>query len=350
MHGFGCRSRPRPLNTANPLTRHAPPQTLSERQAIGRIAAVIWAAIAAFGALATVGSLQFTEMNLLETRLVVVSATVIAAVTFVMPWARLHKVFVNVLLITMAGYIAALAHASGAAHDEVTMLVTFAIALAVCFLPVRTSVAQVTLIAVLLAGGLFLLGTHDTGVQALRTSLLLSGLVVLCGLVLVLRSAIAEREAAVGHRIFDEDLLDLRAFRKRLGRELTTAGRNGRPVALVLLEIKGSLDPAESRGNRLSAAIGPSILERIRLEDSAGRLGGLLFGVIAPKCTTTDASHIAHKLENVVGEVLESLGHDRGAFAVATGWASHPQDAETASELLEAAREGLEPATVALPA
>jgi GGDEF domain-containing protein len=338
----------RPFETAHRLTNPAPPETLHERQAIGRIASVIWAAIASFGALATFGPLRFTEMDLSETRLVVASATVIAAVTFVLPWARLPKVFVNVLLIAMAGYIAALAHASGAVHDELTMLVTFGIALAVCFLPVRTSVAEVTLIALLLAGGLYLLGKEDAGVQALRTSLLLSGLVVLCGLMLVLRAAISQREAAVGHRIFDEDLLDLGAFRKRLGRELTAAVRHGRSLALVLLEVDGSLGRAELPGDRLSATLGRSILERIRLEDSAGHLGGLLFGVIAPKATTADAAQVARKLENLVGEVLESLGHDRAAFDVATGWATHPHDAETPAGLLEAAREGLETATVSL--
>jgi GGDEF domain-containing protein len=332
--------------TTQPLTKHAPPQTLHERQAIGRVAAVIWAAIALFGALATLGPVRFAEMDVTETRLVVISATVIAAVTFALPWARLPKVFVNVLLIAMAGYITALAHASGAVHNELTMLVTFGVALAVCFLPVRTGVAQVALIALLLAGGLFVLGQGNAGVQALRTSLLLSGLVVLCGLVLVLRSAIAEREATVGHRIFDEDVLDLRAFRKRLDKEVTAAARNARPLAIVLIEVTGGLGRAESRNDRLVGAVGRAILEQIRLADSAGHLGGVLFAVIAPATTAAEAAHVARKLEGLVGETVWSLGHDPAGFEVATGWADNPHGAGSASELLQAAREGLEAATV----
>ena len=54
------------------------------------------------------------------------------------------------------------------------MLVTFGIALAACFLPVRTSVAQVSMIAVLLAAGLVLLDKEDAGIEALRTTLLLA--------------------------------------------------------------------------------------------------------------------------------------------------------------------------------
>jgi GGDEF domain-containing protein len=336
--------------TAHPLPTHAPPETLRERQAIGRIAAVIWAAVALFGALATVGPLRFAEMDLSETRLVVVSATVIAAVTFVLPWTRLPRAFLNVLLIMLAGYITALAHASGAVQNELTMLVTFAVALAVCFLPVRTSVAQVTLIAVLLAGGLFLLDKEDAEVQALRTSLLLSVLVVLCGLVLVLRSAIAEREAAVGHRIFEEDVLDARAFGKALAQELTSAARHDRMLALVLLEVTAAPGRSELAADRVSAAVGHAILERIRLEDSAGHLGGLRFGVIAPKTTAAGAAVVAQKLSEIAGEVLESAGHERASFDVAAGWAEYPHHGETAVQLVEAARESLQAARVAVHA
>jgi GGDEF domain-containing protein len=333
------------LETAHPLTTHASTETLYERRTIGRIAAAVWAAIALYGALATVGPLRFTEMNLSETRLIVISATAIAVLMFALPWTRLPKVVVNVLLITMAGYITALAHASGAVHDELTMLVTFAIAIAVCVLPVRTGVAEVTLIALLLAGGLFLLGRGDAGVQALRTSLLLSGLVVLCGLVLVLRSAIAAREIAVGHRIFAEDLLGLRAFRKRLDREIAAGARDGNPVAVVLLEVTGSLGRGELRGDAVIGTLGRATLERIRLEDSAAHLGGLLFAVITPKTTAADAAHVAHKLEEVARDVLQSLGHDSTNFHVTSGWAGHSKDADTGPELLEAARHSLERAT-----
>jgi GGDEF domain-containing protein len=332
--------------TAHSLPTHAPPETLRERQAIGRIAAVIWAAVALFGALATVGPLRFAEMDLSETRLVVVSATVIAAVTVVLPWTRLPRAFLNVLLIMMAGYITALAHASGAVQNELTMLVTFAVALAVCFLPVRTSIAQVTLIAVLLGGGLFLLDKEDAGVQALRTSLLLSVLVVLCGLVLILRSAIAEREAAVGHRIFEEDVLDAGAFGKALAQELTRAERNSRVLALVLLEVTARPRREEPSADRVSGVVGHAILERIRLEDSAGQLGGLCFGVIAPNTTGAGAAVVAQKLSEVVGDVIESAGHERASFDVATAWVDHPHHGETADQLLEAARESLRAAAV----
>jgi len=91
-----------------------------ERKAVGKIAAGVWAAIAFFGALATVKPLRFPEMDLSTTRVVVLSATVIAVVTLVVPWARAPKAFVNLLLVLMAGYITALAHSSGAVASNAT--------------------------------------------------------------------------------------------------------------------------------------------------------------------------------------------------------------------------------------
>ena len=332
---------------------HAPPEAIYQRHAIGRIAALVWAAIAFFGALATIGPVRFAQMDVSEARLVVFSATVIAAITFVLPWSRLPRVFLNVLLIAMAGYITALAHASGAVKDPLTMIVTFSVAMAVCFLPVRTGVAQVGLIAVLLASGLYLLGGQDTDVQALRTSLLLSGLVVLCGLVMVLRSTIAEREAATGRRIFNEDLLDARATRKRLDRELAAAARERSRLSVVLIEVSGSSDPDELDREELAGELGRAILERIRLTDRAGRLGGLLFVVIAPERpdrTATDAAALARELEQVIVDRLEALGLDRSRFDLAIGWADNAGGGTTGAEILTAARDRLQTLALATPA
>ena len=69
---------PRPVDCA---PRPHLPQVASSGVRIGRIAAGIWAAIAFFGALATIEPLRFPETDVSATRLVVLSATAIAAVT-----------------------------------------------------------------------------------------------------------------------------------------------------------------------------------------------------------------------------------------------------------------------------
>jgi diguanylate cyclase (GGDEF)-like protein len=343
-----------PINPEAVESTYTPPATGTtgdafERKAIGRIAAGIWAAIAFFGALATVKPLRFPEIDLSATRVVVLSATLIAAVTLALPWARVPKAFVNLLLVLMAGFITALAYASGAVQDGPMMLVTFVIALAICFLPVRTSVAQVVMIAILLGAGLVLIDKENAGVDALRTSLLLSVLLVLCGLVLLLRAVIAEREAVIGHPIFDDGMLDADGFERMIDRELSRAQRHTRPLSLALLEVSGAHDSGsrpDANDGRVVAAVTSALLARLRAEDSAGHLGGLRFGVLAPETPAAGAASIAETASEVVRNVIESLGYSPASFDVAVGWADYPHHAESRAELVAAAQHNLEQAAV----
>jgi diguanylate cyclase (GGDEF)-like protein len=320
-----------------------------ERQAIGRVAAGIWAAIAFFGALATIKPLRFPEIDVSATRLVVLSAAVIAALTFVVPWARAPKAFVNLLLVLMAGYITALAYASGAVSNGPVALVTFGIALAVCFLPVRTSVAEVVMIAVLLSAGLVVVAQENAGVDALRTSLLLSVLLVLCGLVLLLRAVIAQREAVVGHPIFDGGLLDAGGFDKLLARELSRAARHDRPLSLLLLEVSGVHDSKsrpDANDARVVTTVASALLDRVRVEDSACHLGGLRFGVIAPETPAAGAASFAETASEVIRSGIESIGYSPASFEVAVGWADYPHHADTRDGLISAAEHNLEAAAL----
>jgi diguanylate cyclase (GGDEF)-like protein len=322
-----------------------PPETAFERKAIGRIAAGIWAAIAFFGAIATIEPLRFPHMDVTATRIVVLSATVIAAVTIALPWVRVPKAFVNLLLVMMAGFITALAWATGAVESQIWTLVVFAIALAICFLPVRTSVAQMVMIAVLLAAGLVVVARDNAGVDALQALLLLSVLLVLCGLVLILRAAIAEREAHVGHAIFHSGVLEAPGFEKLVDRELSRAARHSRPLSVVLIEVSpkgtGGTGPQANDG-RVIGAVAGALLDRIRAEDHAGHLGGLRFAVLAPETPATGAASIAETGSALARETVERLGYEPSRFDVVFGWADFPHHAETGEELLWVAQQNLE--------
>ncbi len=311
------------------------------------MAAAIWAAIAFFGAVTTAKPLRFPETDLSAMRLVVFSAAVIAGITLVLPWERIPRAFLNVLLVLMAAYITALAHASGAVGEGYMMLVTFGVALAACFLPVRTSVAQIVMIAALLAAGLILIDKENAGIEALRTTLLLAVLVVLCGLVLILRAVIAEREALVA-RVYQPGLLDRHGFEKGLDQELSRAGRHDRSLTVVLLEVSGALDgDAEDGGReRVVTAVARSILGRIRAEDSAAHLGGLKFGVLAPETSAEGAANVCETIVDVVRKRLLTLGWDSSSFDIAVGWADYPHRAQSRTELLGVARAYLEAAVV----
>ena len=318
----------------------APAETAPERQAIGRIAAGIWAAIAFFGALATTEPLRFPDLDLSATRTVALTAALMAAVTFVLPWRRLPKAALHVLLVLMAGYITALAHTSGAVESGLMMFVTFAAALAVCFLPVRLSVVEVVMIAVLLGAGLLLLDKENAGADALRTSLLLSLLMVLCGLVLLLRAVVEDREKAVGPKLFDGGMLDARGFDTMLDRELSRATRHGRPLAVVEVEVLAHADAWDQR--RLERAVSSAVLDRLRVEDSAGHLGGLRFAVVAPEADAAGAARVSDNVAEKVRAKVASIGFEPDEFQVAAGWAAYPDDADSSPGLMSQAQNNLE--------
>jgi hypothetical protein len=129
------------------------------------------------------------------------SAAFFAGVTFIVPWSRLPRFTFSLLLVLMSVHIAALAHASGAAHSEVTILLTFLVALGASFMPVRASVAQLCVIAIMLTILLLIVGRGDNArLEVIRITMLLATLVVLCGLVLVMRAMLTEEQLALRMR------------------------------------------------------------------------------------------------------------------------------------------------------
>lgn len=323
------------------------PASRDDRQTLGRISAGIWAAIAFFGALATVRPLRFPDTDVSAMRLVVFSAVAIATVSFFLPWGRMHKRLLTVALVLMSLHISALAYASGAVQNGATIVLTLFIVLAVCFLPVRASFAQVGLIAVLLAAGLIMIDKENAQVEALRTALLLAVLVVLCGLVLILRAVMAERDAQLRHgHAFQTGLLESPQLTRQVDREISRAARHARPLAVVMLEVTGrGVDGSDSpRANRLVTMLARSILGRIRIEDTAAHLTGLRFAIVAPETDAAGAASISEDVADVVRRRLMTLGYEADSFEIAVGWSDFPHRAQSRSALLDAVTEDLEAA------
>jgi diguanylate cyclase (GGDEF)-like protein len=203
------------------------------------------------------------------------------------------------------------------------------------------------MIAVLLAAGLILLDKEDAGIEALRTTLLLAVLVVLCGLVLILRALIAEREALAA-RVYQPGVLDRHGFEKGLDRELSRSGRHARPLAVVLLQVTGAFeaDPDSGDHERVVTAVARTILGRIRAEDSAAHIGDLQFAILAPETSAEGAASVAETITEVVRKRLLTLGYEGSSFDIAVGWADYPHRAQSRNELLGVARAYLEAAVV----
>jgi GGDEF domain-containing protein len=314
---------------------------------IGRITAAVWGAIALGGAIATIGPLKIPGSDTSQMREIAGLAAMLAGVSFVLPWRRLPHVAFSIGLILMSGVIAALVNASGAADSGLTILFTFVVALAASFMPVRASVAQLAVIAALLMGLVLVVGRSDgTHIEVLRVTLLLATLIVLCGLVLILRATLDQRALGMrsrGSHRYSSVLLDQPQFDAALDTELSRAGRHERPLAVVVLEVFGSV--AEAQGRRrgtAEAAIVRTIVEGIRIEDSVGKVGDLRFAMLAPETTSAGVATMASKTADIVRHRLHVAGFEPDGFEVAVGWAEFPHRATTRDAIMAAAIGALE--------
>jgi GGDEF domain-containing protein len=314
---------------------------------VGRIAAAVWAAIALAGAVATIEPLRIPGSDITQMREIAGIAGILAGITFVLPWSRLPGWVFNVGLVLMSGVIAALANASGSADSGLTILFTFVVALGASFMPVRSSVAQLGVIAALLVTLVLVVGqSDDNHVAVFRVTLLLATLIVLCGLVLIMRATLDQRALGVrgrGSERYRSVLLDPAQFDAALDTELSRAGRHDRPLSVVALEVVGSVEQAEGRRHRDAvAAIARTIVERIRIEDSVGHPAGLRFTIVAPETTSAGVAAMASTLTDKVRHRLVVAGFDQSEFQVAVGWAEFPHRATTREDLMLAALEALE--------
>ena len=317
------------------------------------MAAAVWAAIALAGAVATIGPLEIPGSDVSQMRWVAASAGFFAGLSFMIPWSRLPRVAFAALLVVMSAHIAALAHASGAAHSDLTLLFTFVVALAAAFMPVRASVAQLCVIAIMLTVLLLIVGrADDTRLEVIRVTMLLATLIVLCGLVLVMRAVLDDERLGLRMNAafrYGAGLLDAGQLEAAVAAEHSRAARHARPLAVVMVEVTGALrDQLEpDRERRLVTAIAKLMVERIRVEDSAAHLGGLRFAVMAPETPASGAAAVAGTVADMVRKRLISAGYDAGSFDVAVGWADYPGVAETSNGLIAAATASLERAEAA---
>ena len=320
---------------------------VANRTDMGRIAAAVWGAIALAGAIATIGPVEIPGSDTQQMRDLAGLAALFAGISFVAPWSRLPQVAFSLNLVLMSAVIAGLAHASGSADSVLTILFTFVVALGASFMPVRSSVAQLGVIAALLIALVLVVGQSDKGhVPVFKVGLLLATLIMLCGLVLLMRATLDQ--GALGMRGYGTQryraiLLEMPQFNAALDTELSRAGRHERPLSVVLLEVVGSVPETQGRqGRNAFAAVARAIVERIRIEDSVGHLGGMRFGLIAPETTSAGVAAMAHTVAGAVRQRLVVAGFDPNGFDVATGWAEFPHRATERQGLMTAALEALE--------
>jgi diguanylate cyclase (GGDEF)-like protein/PAS domain S-box-containing protein len=107
-------------------------------------------------------------------------------------------------------------------------------------------------------------------------------------------------------------LANVRAWEEQLTRELAAAGRDGRAVAVAVLD----LDGFKALNDRLGHQAGDRVLRtsaaawqhQLREGDLLARLGGDEFGALLPGCAPDDAVLLAERLRAATDQVTASVG------------------------------------------
>ena len=134
-----------------------------------------------------------------------------------------------------------------------------------------------------------------------------------------------------------------RYFEEHLDREIKRAERNGNPLSLVLIDVDHFKLVNDRYGHQAGDIILREIASRLmkgrREIDTVARYGGEEFIIILPDTNLVGADHVAQRLR----EEIEGTGFAVGSssqlvqLTISLGVASFPRDAQSKSDLLEAA-------------
>lgn len=137
-------------------------------------------------------------------------------------------------------------------------------------------------------------------------------------------------------------LNNYRCFRQRLAEEVKRAGRYGRPLSLIVIDIDGFKEV----NDRFGHPIGNSVLEQVaglvraavRDVDFVARYGGEEFVVISPETELEEASLIGERIrQQVAATPFRSDGLPEQSLTVSIGVSSYPEFGPGPGELLSAA-------------
>jgi diguanylate cyclase (GGDEF)-like protein/putative nucleotidyltransferase with HDIG domain len=183
-------------------------------------------------------------------------------------------------------------------------------------------------------------GTQVDGWIAAVGTLLAAGLLV-AALRHLLAGTIA-RLTEASHRDPLTGLLNRRGFEDTFDLELERARRGNAPLSLIV----GDLDRFKRINDMYGHPAGDAALERVartigsakRGFDSAARVGGEEFALLAPECDEHGAYMLAERIRT---EVDRTFAGSNGHLTVSFGIATFPLHGQTADSLLRAADQAL---------
>jgi diguanylate cyclase (GGDEF)-like protein len=134
-----------------------------------------------------------------------------------------------------------------------------------------------------------------------------------------------------------------RYFDEQLDREIKRAERNGSPLSLVLIDVDHFKLVNDTYGHQTGDVILREIASRLmkgrREIDTVARYGGEEFIIILPDTNMTGAEHVAQRLRKDIESTGFAVGSSSQSaqLTISLGVATFPQDAQSKSDLLEAA-------------
>ena len=107
-------------------------------------------------------------------------------------------------------------------------------------------------------------------------------------------------------------LANIRAWDEQLTRELAAARRDGRPVAVAVLDLDGfkalNDERGHQHGDRILRTVAARWQAQLREGDTLARLGGDEFAALLPGCRPDDALQLAERLRGATEGITVSIG------------------------------------------
>jgi diguanylate cyclase (GGDEF)-like protein len=153
---------------------------------------------------------------------------------------------------------------------------------------------------------------------------------------------LSQRLRTMAYRDALTGLYNHRYFYEQLSHEIDRGIRYGQPLAVLLMDMNNFKQINDTYGHMVGdkflSLVGQVIARQIRASDIGARYGGDEFVVILPNTGLEEARATADKLgEAVSNAVAVSPGEEQVALSISVGLAVCPEDARSASELVEIA-------------
>ncbi len=133
-------------------------------------------------------------------------------------------------------------------------------------------------------------------------------------------------------------LYNRRTFEEALAEEIDRADRFGEQLCILFIDVDNFKVINDTYGHHIGDMVLKSVAQRlknsIRHLDTAGRLGGDEFGVIAPKVGKNLALYIAERLKRSVEDNPVNLGEYRIPVSVSVGAICYPEDTGSKEDIL----------------